>query len=113
MSADLTDLAAKIVGWADEGEQVEAYAARGTSTTIRTYEGEVESLTSGSTAGIGVRVIVEGRQGFASAGLLDDDVLAETLDEARANAEFAEVDESVQLAVDDGVAQSFAHEPLI
>ena len=103
MSDDLLALAEKVVGQARDGEQVEAYCARSTSTTVRAYGGEVESLTSATSAGIGVRVVVGGRQGFASAGSLDPDVLAETLAEARDNAAFGEVDEDNGLAEPDGV----------
>ena len=42
--------------------------ARSRTTTVRAYGGEVESLSSATSAGIGVRVVVDGRQGFAYAG---------------------------------------------
>jgi PmbA protein len=101
---DLLELATKVAGWAREGEQVEAYVGRGRETEIRVYEGEVESLSSAESAGIGIRVVSGSRQGFAYAGSLDADVIAETLDEARDNAGFASPDEWVGLAVPDGVA---------
>ncbi len=101
---DLLELATKVAGWAREGEQVEAYVGRGRETEIRVYEGEVESLSSAESAGIGIRVVSGHRQGFAYAGSLDADVIAETLDEARDNAGFASPDEWVGLAVPDGVA---------
>ena len=50
------------------------------------FGGEVESLSVAEVEGVGVRVIVDGRQGFAWAGSLDADVIAETLAEARDNA---------------------------
>ncbi|MGH9055785.1 MAG: TldD/PmbA family protein [Acidimicrobiales bacterium] len=103
MSDDLADLAARVAGWARDGEQVEAYVARGRETEVRVFEGEVESLSSAESAGIGVRVVSGSRQGFAYAGSLDADVVAETLDEARDNAGFASADEHVGLAVPDGV----------
>jgi PmbA protein len=71
---------------------------------VRVYEGEVESLSAAESAGIGVRVVVDSRQGFAYAGSLDPDVVRETLDEARDNAGFASPDEWVGLAAPDGVA---------
>ncbi len=95
---DLLDLCRRVVDQARAGEQVEAYAARGRRTAIKTYEEQVESFTSAESAGIGVRVILEGREGFASAGMLDESVLAEVLEEARDNAEFAEPDDHVGLA---------------
>ena len=105
-SADTVELVAvadRVAGWARSGEDVEVYVARGHETEVRAYQGEVESLTSATSAGIGVRVVVDHRLGFAWAGSLDDQVLAETLDEAHDNAAFATADEHVQLAVPDGV----------
>ncbi len=40
-------------------------------TEVRVYEGEVESLSSAESQGVGVRVVVDHRQGFAYAGSLD------------------------------------------
>jgi PmbA protein len=103
ISAELPDLAASLVARATNNEQVEVYVARGRSTTIKAYGGEVESLRSGVSQGIGIRVIVDGRQGFASAGSLAPDVVAETLAAARENLTFAEVDPHQGLAEPDGV----------
>ena len=100
---DLVGLAERVAGWAASGEDVEVYVARGTETEVRAYDGEVESLTSATSAGIGIRVVVDHRLGFAWAGSLDESVLGETLEEARDNARFATADEHVQLAVPDGV----------
>ncbi len=100
----LLELASRVAGWARDGEQVEAYVGRGRETEIRVYEGEVESLSSAESGGIGIRVVSGHRQGFAYAGSLDADVIAETLEEARDNAGFASPDEWVGLAHPDGVA---------
>jgi PmbA protein len=100
---ELVDLAERVAGWARPGEEVEVYVARGNETEVRAYAGEVESLTSASSAGIGIRVVVDHRLGFAWAGSLDESVLGETLEEARDNARFATADEHVRLAVPDGV----------
>jgi PmbA protein len=99
----LLDLATRVAGWARDGEQVEAFVARGRETEIRVFEGEVESLSSAESAGIGIRVIAGRRQGFAYAGSLDADVIAETLADARDNAGFATEDEYLGLAEPDGV----------
>ena len=101
---DLLGLAERVAGWAQPGEELEVYVARGSETEIRAYDGEVESLTSATSAGIGIRVVVDHRLGFAWAGSLDESVLGETLEEARDNAGFATADEDVRLAVPDGVA---------
>ncbi|HEX4863388.1 MAG TPA: TldD/PmbA family protein [Acidimicrobiales bacterium] len=100
---DLLGLATTVAGWARDGEQVEAYVARGRDTEVQVYEGDVESLSSAESAGIGIRVVNGRRQGFAYAGSLDMDVVRETLDEARDNAGFATDDEFVGLASPDGV----------
>ena len=100
---DLLALAERVAGWAGPGEEVEVYVARGTETEVRAYDGQVESLTSATSAGIGIRVVVDHRLGFAWAGSLDESVLGETLAEARDNARFATADEHVRLAVPDGV----------
>ena len=100
---DLLDLAERVAGMARAGEQVEAYLSQGTTTQVKAYEGEVESLTSATSAGIGIRVVADHRQGFAHAGSFDPDVVAETLAEARDNATFGEVDEWFGLAEPDGV----------
>lgn len=103
-TSDLLDLVERVVGWARPGEQVEAYAARSHHTEVKVFEGDVESLSSADTSGVGVRVVVGGRQGFAYAGSLDEAVLAETLAGARDNAGFGTVDEFLGLASPDGVA---------
>jgi len=103
-SESLLDLAQRIAGWAREGEQVEAYAARSHDTTIRAFEGDVESLSSADAEGVGIRVITDHRQGFAWAGSLDPEVIEETLADARDNATFATPDEFVGLTAPDGVA---------
>lgn len=101
---ELLDVAARIADMAKPGEEVEAFVARSTSTSVRAYGGEVESLTQASSAGIGVRVIVDHREGFAYAGTLDEGVVLEALAEARDNATFGEPDEFNGLATPDGVA---------
>ena len=101
---DLLALAERVAGWATSGEEVEVYVARGDETEVRAYDGEVESLTSATSAGIGIRVIVDHKLGFAWAGSLDESVLGETLAEARDNATFATADDHVRFAVPDGVA---------
>ena len=94
----------RIVAQARGGEQVEVVVGRSSSTEVRVYEGDVEQLASATSAGIGVRVISDHRQGFAYAGSLDPDVMADTLAEARDNATFATPDEWLGLAEPDGVA---------
>jgi PmbA protein len=107
---DLLALATSVVERARPGEGVEVYVTRGTDTEVRAYEGEVESLTSADSSGVGIRVLVEdeggrgSRVGFAWAGSLDPTVIDATLGDARDNARFATPDPDVVLASPDGVA---------
>jgi PmbA protein len=100
----LLSLVRKIAGEARPGEQVEAYAARSKGTEVKVFGGEVESVASENVDGVGVRVVVDGRQGFAWAGSLDPSVVAETLAEARDNAAFGSVDEYLGLPGPDEAA---------
>ncbi|MDQ3945995.1 MAG: TldD/PmbA family protein [Actinomycetota bacterium] len=95
---DLLPLARQVAGAAKPGEQVEAYVARSRSTEVKVFGGEVESVSSATIDGVGVRVVVDGRQGYAWAGSLDPDIVAETLEEARDNAGFGSPDEHHGLA---------------
>jgi PmbA protein len=97
------ELGRQALAGAETGEKVEAYLARGTSTSVKVHGGKVESLTQAESSGIGVRVIRDHRQGFAWAGSLEKSVIAETLTAARDNAVYAEPDEWVGLAEPDGV----------
>lgn len=101
--AELLDIATRVAGWANAGEQLEAFVVHETETDVRAYNGAVESFTRAESRGIGVRVIVDGKQGYAYAGTLDEDALSETLREARDNASFAEPDEFNGLATPDDV----------
>jgi PmbA protein len=103
---DLLEVGDRVVAMAGPGEQVEAVAVRGFDTEIKVYEGEIESLSSAQSQGVGIRVIADGRQGFAYAGTLEEEVLGETLAEARDNAAFATLDEFLGLATPDGVAKA-------
>ena len=108
--SELLELATSVVAQARAGEGVEVYVTRGTDTEVRAYEGEIESLTSADSSGVGIRVLVDGpggegsQVGFAWAGSLDPAVIAATLADARDNARFATPDPDVVLAVPDGVA---------
>jgi PmbA protein len=92
-AGELIDIARGVANAARAGEQVEAYVARTQETEVEVFGGQVESLTTAGIEGIGVRVIVDHRQGYASAGSLAPDVIEETLQEARDNAAFGEPDE--------------------
>lgn len=103
MTAPLLEIATRVAGWARHGEEVEAYVGRSSDTRVVVYGGEIESLSSATTEGVGIRVVVGGRQGFAYAGSLEPGVVEETLAEARDNAGFGTPDEHLGLALPDGV----------
>ncbi|MDX6228669.1 MAG: PmbA protein [Frankiales bacterium] len=90
--SDLLDLARRVVDRAKAGEQVEAFATHGIGTSVTVFDGEVETLTSSESRGVGVRVIVEGRLGFASTSDVSEDGLAYALEEARSNAAYGTPD---------------------
>jgi predicted Zn-dependent protease len=70
---------------------------------VRVYEGKIEHFVSAQSEGIGIRVIRDGRTGFAYAGTLDGAAILEVLGEARDNAEFGTEDEWAGLANPDDV----------
>ena len=95
---DLLELCRRVAATALPGEQVEAYAMRTLETDVEVFDGHVESLSIAGIDGVGVRVIADGRQGFAWAGSLDEDVVRDTVGDARDNAGFAEPDDHNGLA---------------
>lgn len=92
------DLALRVVEKAHPGEQVEAYVTRSRTTEVAIHAGAVESLVVAEPAGVGVRVLLGDRQGFAWAGSLDPDIIDEALGAARDNATFATPDDSLAFA---------------
>lgn len=102
---DLLGVARRVAGDARPGEQVEAYVLRSREVDVKVFGGEVESLAVAEIEGVGVRVIVDARQGYAWAGSLDADVIADTLAEARDNAAFGSPDETYVLASPADVAE--------
>jgi len=90
---DLLDLCRVAMRAASADESVEAYASETRRTEVKARAGEVESLTFAETRGVGIRVIVKERLGYAySADPTWDDV-AGTVSRARQNAALATPDE--------------------
>ena len=102
-TGELLEIADRVVAQAAAGEQVEAYVSRGGETEVRVYQGDVEHFVSAQSEGIGIRVIRDGRTGFAYAGTLDESAIGEVLAEARENVRFGSPDEFAALADPDGV----------
>jgi PmbA protein len=94
MTADLLEILDRVVEDAEPGEHVEAFGIDESETTIRVHGGEVESLTSARTRGVGIRVLRDGRLGYCYAADLEPEVLRETLAEARGNATAATPDDA-------------------
>jgi PmbA protein len=99
----LLDLGDRVVGAARDGEDVEVVVTWSQDTEVRAYDGEIESFTSASSAGVGVRVVNGGRVGFAWAGTLEEPAVLDALASARDNASFATIDPHAGLARPDGV----------
>jgi len=100
---ELQAIADRVVAMAQPGEHVEAFVSRDAETDVRIYEGQVEHFVAAQTEGVGIRVIRDGRTGFAYAGVLDESAVAEVLAEARDNVQFGTPDEWAGLAEFDGV----------
>lgn len=102
--SELLEIADRVVAQAAVGEHVEAFVSRGGETEVRVYEGDVEHFVQAQSEGIGIRIIRDGRTGFAYAGSLDPFAITEVLAEARDNVAFGTSDEWAGLAEPDGVA---------
>lgn len=92
--SELLDILDRVVARAAAGEGLEAYGVDETETTISAYGGEVESLSSARTRGVGVRVVDGHRVGYAYTADDGDAALADVLEEARANAAVGTPDEA-------------------
>ncbi|MEZ5320974.1 MAG: TldD/PmbA family protein [Microthrixaceae bacterium] len=101
--AGLLELGDRLVGMARPGEHIEVVAAKSADTEVRAFGGDVEHFVASTSCAVGVRLISDGRQGFASAGTFDDDALRSTVVDARDNARFSTVDLDVGLVEPDGL----------
>ena len=90
---DLVDLCAVAVDAARPGEAVEAYAEESRRVEANAYRGEVENLTFAESRGVGVRVIADGRLGYAYAADPSPDEVRRAVEQARGNAALASADE--------------------
>lgn len=95
---ELFTIAREVAESAGRGEQLEAYVVRSRETEVKVFNGAVESLSGAESAGVGIRVIADRRQGIAYAGSLDPDVIAQTLTDARDNASYGAPDDGYGLA---------------
>jgi PmbA protein len=102
--SQLLELAEKVAAEARGGEAVEVYASRNRRTTVTVQGGKVEAVEQATSAGVGVRVVVDGRQGFAWTGVVDETSIADALADARDNAVHGTPDNANAIASPDGVA---------
>src|SRR5213594_2815209 len=87
--ADLTELAGVAVEAARDHESVEAYAEEARRTEVTAHKGEVEGLTFAESRGVGIRLIANGRLGYAYAADPSLDEVPEALARARESVELA------------------------
>lgn len=92
--ADLLDLCRAAIVGATDREEVEAYAEESRSTSIEARGGVVQKLAGSESRGVGVRLVVEGRLGYAWAADPDPAEAASLLERARENARHATPDEA-------------------
>jgi PmbA protein len=89
----LTEIAQRFASGAQPGEEIEVYISQGSDVDINVYNQEIENMTTSSSTAVGIRVINNHREGSAWAESLDEDILIETLNNARENASISEPDE--------------------
>jgi PmbA protein len=75
-------------------EDAELYLSRGTEFTVRVYKGEIESLVSAESRGIGLRTFREHRVGFSYTSDFEPDALNDLVDEALLNGRYNHADEA-------------------
>ena len=80
----------------------EAWCERSVGRQVRVYEGAVDSLTDAGARGLGLRVFVEGRSGYAYGTDLGDDAVRALAGEAQAAAAAADPDEFAGLPAELG-----------
>ena len=97
MTGDLLDRAHDVVSRARSDEGLEAFLTHDRSFYVKAYMGEVEALSSSEPRGAGVRVVVDGRAGFAYTTDLTGDGLDAIVASARDNAAHATRDDAVAL----------------
>ncbi len=89
---ELMDLCEAALGATEGGEQVEAYAEELTRTEVEARKGDVEGLTFAESRGVGIRVIADGRLGYAYAADPSSDEVRVAVAQARENAALATPD---------------------
>ena len=73
---------------AQGAEDAEVYVSTGTEFTVQVYKGEIESLVSAESRGLGMRTFREHRVGFSYSSDLEPDALDHLVDEALENGRY-------------------------
>ena len=94
---ELYAIADALIADAQDGEQVEVYVGSRVDTDVDVVNAALHSLTVATSEGVGIRVINDHRQGYASVGSLDRDLARDALAQARSNARWAAPDEFIGL----------------
>ena len=79
---------------AQGAEDAELYISRGTEFTVRVYKGEIESLVSAESRGIGLRTFREHRVGFSYTSDFEPAALDSLVDEALLNGRYNHADDA-------------------
>lgn len=96
----LAEAARTLLGRCGPSEQMEVYGCHQVKTTVRAGTGgDLRGVARSETTGIGVRVIVQGREGYSSTSDLHDPGLRRCVEEARSNAALATPDTAQHLAI--------------
>ncbi|MBA3234205.1 MAG: TldD/PmbA family protein [Propionibacteriales bacterium] len=109
---DLTDIVTGVLEHAVGEEQLEAYAVHRISTTIQAgADAAIRHVGRAETRGLGIRVIRDGRLGYASTSDLDSAAIRLTVERARANAAASDVDQAQHLPTPEVAesAEGFLH----
>jgi len=75
-------------------EDAELYISRGTEFTVRIYKGEIESLISAESRGVGLRTFLEHRVGFSYTSDTEPEALDGLVEEALLNGRYNHADEA-------------------
>jgi PmbA protein len=92
-TSDLVELCKAAIDAVEGKEGVEAYGAESRHTEVRAHGREVEGLTFSETRGVGVRIVADGKLGYAYAADPSVEEVRATVAKARENLAFATPDE--------------------
>lgn len=96
--AELLDIASSLVERGTGREEVEAFLTHSKTFNCRAFGGEIESSSSAEPRGVGVRIVSDGRAGFAYTTDLSTESLDALIEEARTNARYASPDDAAGIA---------------